>query len=104
MSADAATHRVQPGLEFAAAPREACALRRDAYPPARHQERQAQKRERNRQLREQPEAAPARAAATAAAAEALTSGRLHDVIYADPPWRFEPYSRRIGMDRAADNH
>jgi N6-adenosine-specific RNA methylase IME4 len=26
------------------------------------------------------------------------------VIYADPPWRFEPYSRDTGMDRAADNH
>jgi N6-adenosine-specific RNA methylase IME4 len=26
------------------------------------------------------------------------------VILADPPWRFEPYSRETGMDRAADNH
>jgi N6-adenosine-specific RNA methylase IME4 len=26
------------------------------------------------------------------------------VIYADPPWRFEPYSRETGMDRAANNH
>jgi N6-adenosine-specific RNA methylase IME4 len=26
------------------------------------------------------------------------------VIYADPEWRFEPYSRKTGMDRAADNH
>jgi N6-adenosine-specific RNA methylase IME4 len=26
------------------------------------------------------------------------------IIYADPPWRFEPYSRETGMDRAADNH
>jgi N6-adenosine-specific RNA methylase IME4 len=26
------------------------------------------------------------------------------VLYADPPWRFEPYSRDTGMDRAADNH
>lgn len=26
------------------------------------------------------------------------------VIYADPEWRFEPYSRESGMDRAADNH
>jgi N6-adenosine-specific RNA methylase IME4 len=25
------------------------------------------------------------------------------VIYTDPPWRFEPYSRETGMDRAADN-
>lgn len=26
------------------------------------------------------------------------------VIYADPEWRFEVYSRDTGMDRAADNH
>lgn len=26
------------------------------------------------------------------------------VIYADPEWQFEPYSRETGMDRAADNH
>lgn len=28
----------------------------------------------------------------------------YGVIYADPPWRFEPRSRISGMDRAADNH
>jgi N6-adenosine-specific RNA methylase IME4 len=28
----------------------------------------------------------------------------YPVIYADPPWRFEPYSRKTGMDRAADSH
>jgi N6-adenosine-specific RNA methylase IME4 len=30
--------------------------------------------------------------------------KLYGVIYADPPWHFEPYSRETGMDRAADNH
>jgi N6-adenosine-specific RNA methylase IME4 len=30
--------------------------------------------------------------------------KRYGVIYADPPWRFEPYSRITGMDRAADNH
>jgi hypothetical protein len=30
--------------------------------------------------------------------------KLYGVINADPPWRFEPYSRETGMDRAADNH
>lgn len=30
--------------------------------------------------------------------------KRYGVIYADPPWRFEPYSRDTGMDRAADNH
>ena len=29
---------------------------------------------------------------------------IFGVIYADPPWRFEPYTRDTGMDRAADNH
>jgi N6-adenosine-specific RNA methylase IME4 len=30
--------------------------------------------------------------------------KRYGVILADPPWRFEPYSRISGMDRAADNH
>lgn len=30
--------------------------------------------------------------------------KLYGVLYADPPWRFEPWSRETGMDRAADNH
>lgn len=30
--------------------------------------------------------------------------KRYGVIYADPPWRFEPWSRETGMDRAADNH
>ncbi|HWJ71914.1 MAG TPA: MT-A70 family methyltransferase [Kaistia sp.] len=30
--------------------------------------------------------------------------RRYGVIYADPEWRFEPWSRETGMDRAADNH
>lgn len=40
---------------------------------------------------------------TAAAATQLGT-TLYGVIYADPPWRFEPYSRDTGMDRSADNH
>jgi N6-adenosine-specific RNA methylase IME4 len=39
----------------------------------------------------------------AAAQTALPSQR-YGVIVADPEWRFEPYSRETGMDRAADNH
>ncbi|MER9937450.1 MT-A70 family methyltransferase [Mesorhizobium sp. M0088] len=31
-------------------------------------------------------------------------GKRYGVIVADPEWRFEPYSRETGMDRAADNH
>jgi hypothetical protein len=30
--------------------------------------------------------------------------KRYGVIYADPPWRFEPYSRVTGMDRAAESH
>jgi len=30
--------------------------------------------------------------------------KRYGVILADPPWRFEPWSRETGMDRAADNH
>jgi N6-adenosine-specific RNA methylase IME4 len=30
--------------------------------------------------------------------------KRYGVIYADPPWRFAPYSVTTGMDRAADNH
>lgn len=30
--------------------------------------------------------------------------KKYGVIYADPEWRFETYSRETGMDRAADNH
>jgi N6-adenosine-specific RNA methylase IME4 len=39
----------------------------------------------------------------ASAQTALPSQR-YGVIVADPEWRFEPYSRDTGMDRAADNH
>jgi ParB-like chromosome segregation protein Spo0J len=43
--------------------------------------------------------------AASAAEASLARGRtLYSVIYADPPWRFEPYSRESGLDRAADNH
>ena len=34
---------------------------------------------------------------------AMPSGR-YGVVLADPPWRFAPYSRITGMDRAAENH
>lgn len=37
-------------------------------------------------------------------ASASLGTKLYNVIYADPPWSFAPYSRETGMDRAADNH
>ena len=33
----------------------------------------------------------------------LPNGKFN-VILADPPWRFEPRSRKTGLSRAADNH
>jgi len=44
-----------------------------------------------------------REAALAIKQRALPEKR-YGVIYADPEWRFEPYSRETGLDRAADNH
>jgi N6-adenosine-specific RNA methylase IME4 len=40
---------------------------------------------------------------TIAASEAFGTA-VYSVIYADPPWHFQPYSDQTGMDRAADNH
>lgn len=45
----------------------------------------------------------AREAELSAKQTALPDKR-YGVILADPEWRFEPYSRETGMDRAADNH
>lgn len=39
-----------------------------------------------------------------AAVQSALPDRRYGVIVADPEWRFEPYSRETGMDRAADNH
>lgn len=39
-----------------------------------------------------------------AAKQASLPNKRYGVIYADPEWRFEVYSRETGMDRAADNH
>ena len=30
--------------------------------------------------------------------------RLYGVAYVDPPWKFQPFSNKTGMDRSADNH
>lgn len=39
-----------------------------------------------------------------AAVQTALPDKKYGVILADPEWRFEPYSRETGMDRAADNH
>jgi N6-adenosine-specific RNA methylase IME4 len=41
---------------------------------------------------------------TQAGAALATMPAVYNVIYADPPWRFEPWSRTSGMDRAPENH
>jgi N6-adenosine-specific RNA methylase IME4 len=53
------------------------------------------------QTRQQKEAALAE---NIRAAASRLGEQRYGVILADPPWRFEPYSRTTGMDRAADNH
>jgi len=42
--------------------------------------------------------------ATRTAAAVIGGLGLFNVILADPPWRFEPWSQQTGMDRAAENH
>jgi N6-adenosine-specific RNA methylase IME4 len=44
-----------------------------------------------------------REAETATKIKALPTEKF-GVIYADPEWRFEPWSRSTGMDRAPENH
>jgi N6-adenosine-specific RNA methylase IME4 len=39
-----------------------------------------------------------------AAKQAALPNKRYGVIVADPEWRWEPWSRETGMDRAADNH
>ncbi len=39
-----------------------------------------------------------------AASANVGNGKLYGLILADPAWRFEPYSRETGMDRAPENH
>jgi hypothetical protein len=41
---------------------------------------------------------------TLATAQRALPDKKYGVIYADPEWRFEVFSRDPGMDRAADNH
>ena len=53
--------------------------------------------------REKQERRSARESDLAVKIKALPVAKF-GVIYADPEWRFEPYSRETGMDRAADNH
>src|SRR5260370_40523796 len=59
-----------------------------------------------REPNDPPTKADGRAAREAelAANQVALPDKSYGVIYAEPAWRFEPYSRDTGMDRAADNH
>ncbi len=71
------------------------ALKRAIAPVAKtiRSDEQAAKKER-RQARE----------VELATRQAALPQKKYGIIYADPEWRFEPYSLETGMDRAADNH
>jgi N6-adenosine-specific RNA methylase IME4 len=56
---------------------------------ARHGDKKVQRAVRERELAARQQALP---------------DKRYGVIYADPEWRFEVYSRDTGMDRSADNH
>ncbi|MCX5570603.1 MULTISPECIES: MT-A70 family methyltransferase [Kaistia] len=58
---------------------------------------------RDRKTAEKKAKRAGREAALAVRQRALPEKRF-GVIYADPEWQFEVYSRETGMDRAADNH
>jgi N6-adenosine-specific RNA methylase IME4 len=57
----------------------------------------------NPKLKEKQGRRAEREAALGARIRALPN-RRYGVILADPEWRFEPWSRETGLDRAADNH
>lgn len=65
---------------------------------ARQDQKKAKREAREQQLGEKIAGSNSELIAAGAA------GKRYGVIYADPEWRFEPYSRETGMDRAADNH
>lgn len=67
-----------------------------------HRAKQDRKKERREEQEQQLGARIADGNAALVAAGA--AGKRFGVIYADPEWRFEPWSRDTGMDRAADNH
>ena len=54
--------------------------------------------------RERREARETELGAAQAARNLALPAKRYGVILADPEWRFEPWSRETGMDRAADNH
>jgi len=78
-------------------PEEAAELKRRAIDGEKVSAKTVEKQVRRAKLEEEL------AQATVHASENLGT-KLYGVIYVDPPWRFQPWSRETGMDRAADNH
>jgi N6-adenosine-specific RNA methylase IME4 len=79
--------------------------RRKALTPTQRQRRWRAKQKGAVKRTRRNEREHAMAERTITASQALVrTAPLYGVIYADPPWRFEPRSRITGMDRAADNH
>lgn len=72
--------------------------------PAERQRRHRKRVKHQEKARRREAQERALAAASLGASGALRDLPRYGVIYADPPWRFEPWSRDTGMDRAADNH
>ena len=77
---------------------------RKAMTPAQRQRRRYRKQKHATKIARRSERELAMAEQIRRAGESLPHAPLCGVIYADPPWRFQPYSRITGMDRAADNH
>jgi N6-adenosine-specific RNA methylase IME4 len=65
---------------------------------AKQERKKARREEREQQLGLRIADGNARLIAAGAA------GKRFGVIYADPEWRFEPWSRETGLDRAPENH
>lgn len=75
----------------------------DETPVGRTAARQRAKDLRAEQTAAKKERRAARECELGASQQAMPEQKF-GVIYADPPWRLEPYSRETGLDRAADNH
>lgn len=70
----------------------------------RQQERDRQEAKKVRREEREQQLGERIAAGNAALVAAGQAGLVFPVVLADPEWRYEPWSRDTGMDRAADNH
>jgi N6-adenosine-specific RNA methylase IME4 len=76
-----------------------------AMTDAQRQRRRRQRIKHSGKIEQRAQRERAMAEATRLASAGLVKmALLYGVLYADPPYRFEPRSRISGMDRSADNH